>query len=257
MSGAVRSRVVVAHEADDIRDAALRVVRSLDLEGVGVADGESARALVMATPPPAALVVDVGLPRVLAYQLVDELRARGLPIGVVLIASVYSRTAYKRRPTSLHGADDYVEQHHLPDQLGEKLLRLLPARGPDAGAAPVPQAEDDQREEYDRIKRAGEGRLAFRYVTRHEAILRARKLAEVVVADLLLYAGPETDQVRTRSELEALLGADLNATRELLALRVPAEIASAEDFLGAALDAYLGARAGANPSTIAARTKGP
>ncbi len=266
MSGTPSSRparVIVAHEADDIRDAALRVIRELGLEGVGVADGESARALVLSSPPPAALVVDVGLPRVLAYQLVDEVRAAGAAIGVILVASVYSRTAYKRRPASLHGADDYVEQHHLPDQLGEKLLRLLPAGtvGP-AGVASARQAARTpvhgqqnghppaHREESERIRKAGEGRLAFRYVTPDEAIARARKLAEVVVADLLLYAGAGVDHARTREELERLLGADLAAGRELLALRVPAEIAAAHDYVGAALDAYLDTRAGSNPSTI-------
>jgi CheY-like chemotaxis protein len=258
------ARIVVAHEADDLRDAALRVVRGLGLEGVGVADGESARALVLASPPPAALVVDVGLPRVLAYQLVDEVRAAGLPLGVILIASVYSRTAYKRRPASLHGADDYVEQHHLPDQLGEKLLRLLPpgtttpaahAAAAAAAAHPVHAggsngAPPGLREESERIRKAGEGRLAFRYATPEEAMARARKLAEVIVADLLLYAGAEVDRARTRTELEGLLGTDLAAGRDLLALRVPAEIAAAHDYVGAALDAYVDARAGANPSTI-------
>jgi CheY-like chemotaxis protein len=256
------ARVVVAHEADDLRDAALRVVREMGLEGVGVADGESARALVLAQPPPAALVVDVGLPRVLAYQLVDDVRAAGVPMGVILVASVYSRTAYKRRPSSLHGADDYVEQHHVPDQLGEKLLRLLPpgtitaaaeaaaslaARHPVHGAG---GGLPGQREENERIRKAGEGRLAFRYATPEEAMARARKLAEVIVADLLLYAGAEVDRARTRAELERLLGNDLAAGRDLLALRVPPEVASAHDYVGAALDAYVNARTGANPSTI-------
>jgi CheY-like chemotaxis protein len=258
-----KPRVVVAHEADDIRDAALRVVRELGLEGVGVADGDSARALVLSTPPPAALVVDVGLPRVLAYQLVDEVRAVGAKIGIILVASVYSRTAYKRRPASLHGADDYVEQHHVPDQLGEKLLRVLPAGavGPDgialaqqAARSPVHGSASGQppgqREESERIRRAGESRLAFRYVSLDEGVARARKLAEVIVADLLLYAGAGADSAPTRAELEALLGKDLEAARELLALRVPPEVAAAHDYLGAALDAYLAARSASNPSTI-------
>lgn len=257
-----KARVIVAHEADDIRDAALRVVRALGLEGVGVADGESARALVLSDPPPAALVVDVGLPRVLAYQLVDEIRAVGARVGVILVASVYSRTAYKRRPASLHGADDYVEQHHVPDQLGEKLLGVLPygAVGPDgvavaqaAARSPVHGAAGQrpgQREESERIRKAGESRLAFRYLSLEEGVARAKKLAEVIVADLLLYAGAGVDQAPTRAELEALLGNDLTAARELLALRVPAEVAAAQDYVGAALEAYLAARSAPNPSTI-------
>jgi hypothetical protein len=193
---------------------------------------------LFSTPTPAALVLDVGLPRVTSYQLVDELRARKVPVAVILIASVYSRTAYKRRPTSLHGADDYVEQHHVPDQLGAKVARLL-------GGELHPHDEPGESE---LIRRAGESRLSFRYTTREEAVVRARKLAEVVVADLLLYSGPEVDRARTRAELEAALGEGLGACREYLALRVPAEIASIEDFVAGALDAYLSSREGSrNP----------
>ena len=49
---------------------------------------------------------------------------------VVLVASVYRPTGYKRRPTRLYGADDYIEIHHLGDALSVKLRRLLglPAR---------------------------------------------------------------------------------------------------------------------------------
>jgi CheY-like chemotaxis protein len=243
------TRVIVAHESDAIRDAALRVVRGLGFEGVGVADGDSVRALVFAPPAPAALVLDVGLPAVAAYQLVDEVRGRDVPVAVVLVASVYSRTAYKRRPTSLHGADDYVEQHHVPDQLGPKLERLLGRRTPPHGVAAAGTAAGaaagtlaGDHAVADAIRRAGEGRLAFRYTTRDEAVARARQLAEVVVADLLLYAAAEADSAPDRAALEALLGRDLNACRELLALRIPAEVAGIEDYVGHALDRYLAAR---------------
>jgi DNA-binding response OmpR family regulator len=228
---------VVAHESDAIRDAALRVARELGLEAVGVADGESARVLLLGTPTPAALVLDVGLPAVMAYELVEDIRARDLSVAVVLVASVYSHTAYKRRPTSLHGADDYVEQHHVPDQLGPKLRALLGARAGAAAAPPRPASRDASLA--NAIRRAGEGRLAFRYATRDEAQARAHKLAEVIVADLLLYAGADVDQAASRAELEARLGDDLQACRELLALRVPAEVAAAEDYVGQALERFL------------------
>jgi DNA-binding response OmpR family regulator len=237
----VSGRIVVAHEQGDIRDAALRVVRGLGFEGVGVADGESARALVLGEPPPLALVVDVGLSPPYAYQLVDELRAHGKPVGVVLVASVYSRTAYKRKPVSLHGADDYVEQHHVPDQLGDKLVRMLnvPRR---AALAAVPS-----HEEAEQLRRAGEGRLAFRYGSAGEALARAEKLAEVIVADLLLYAGAEADRVRSADDLARLLGEDLISARELLALRVPAEVAAAKALVAGALDRFVAARQSVAP----------
>ena len=54
----IRQRNIVAHESDAIREAALRVVRELGHEAIGVADGDSARALLFSTPAPAALVTN-------------------------------------------------------------------------------------------------------------------------------------------------------------------------------------------------------
>ncbi len=235
-------RVLVAHETDTIRDAALRVVREAGYEAVGVAEGESARTLLFAEPYPAALVVDVGLPKRLGYELVEDIRERGLPTRVVLVASVYSKTAYKRRPTSLYGADDYVEQHHIFDQLPAKLARLLPA------PRPVPDRDvhgpltPDERAEHDRVKSAGEGRLAFRYATRAEGIERARRLARLIVADLVLYNGAAVEEGLAAGDLPRRIAGDLAAGRELFALRVPAELVDEEDYIGAALDEFVRAR---------------
>jgi DNA-binding response OmpR family regulator len=234
-------RIVVAHESDAIRDAALKVVRERGWQAVGVADGDSVRALLFTSPAPAALVLDVGLSQVAPFELVDEVRRAGSEVAVILIASVYSRTAYKRRPKSLHGADDYIEQHHLPDQLGPKLEHLLGRRGP---SAPHPAAAAADARLADAIRRAGEGRLAFRYTTQGEAVARAHKLAEVVVADLLLYSSAEIDTASSRERVEEILGRDLQSCREFLALRIPAEIAGIEDFVGQALDRYVAARRG-------------
>lgn len=240
--------MIVAHESDAIRDAALRVVREAGFEGVGVADGESARALTLSLPYPAALVVDVALPRVLGYQLCEEIRSRGIPTRVVLVASVYSKTAYKRRPSSLYGADDYVEQHHIPDQLAKKLVRLVPSAqlldNAPRSVHDMASLSASERAALDVIRCAGEDRLAFRYATREEGVERARRLARLILSDMVLYNGALVDQGIRNGDLEARLGKDMVAGRELFALRVPAEIASVEDFLGAALAEFVSVRKG-------------
>src|SRR5208337_2285915 len=60
-----------------------------------------------------------------ALRLLTRHRPPAADTKVVLLASVYRHTAYKRRPTSLYGAHDYVEQHHVPDLLPTKLCALL------------------------------------------------------------------------------------------------------------------------------------
>jgi CheY-like chemotaxis protein len=240
-------RIVVAHDEPAIRDAALRVAREAGYEAVGVADGGSARVLLLATRPvPAALVVDVALPGALGYELADEIARAGLRTRVILVASVYSKTAYKRRPSSLYGAHDYLEQHHVVDQLGPKLERAIRSIDGAGEVAPLP-APLAHPPESAAIREAGEQRLSFRYRDPAEAQDRARSLARLLVADLMLYAGDEVGAwaaAGARGPLPERLARDLAEGRRLFELRVPREIAGDQDYLLEALQQALRARAG-------------
>lgn len=241
-------RVLVAHDEQRLRESAMQVARTAGYEVVGVADGDSARILLHSQPVPAALVVDVALPRVAAYELCDEIAREGLPTVVILIASVFSKTAYKRRPTSLYGAHDYVEQHHIVDQLAPKLERAISAT-PGGPASPIPHGRLSQTAQHRalRIQEAGEARLAFRYRDRAEGIERAQRLARLIVADVLLYCGDEVAEWRAQGAGGAIptaLADDLDEGRRLFELRVPPEIAGDHDFVGEALAELLAGKVG-------------
>src|SRR5439155_17863949 len=109
------STIIVAHESETIREAIRHLCADAGYAVRTVGDG--AAALEMLALRPAALVLDVALPVVHAYEVVEAVRKETPDTRVVLVASIYNRTGYKRRPTSLYGADDYVEQHHIPDAL--------------------------------------------------------------------------------------------------------------------------------------------
>jgi CheY-like chemotaxis protein len=224
-------RVLVAHESESIRE----VIRHL-LDGAGwgvqaVADGRAALAALAL--PPDALVLDVALPEVHAWEIVEEARKRAPATRVVLVASVYNRTGYKRRPTSLYGADDYVEQHHIPDALVGKLERLI---GPPPRAQTAP-AEDADTPDGRAIRDAGEQRLDP-LVSDPQAVQRAERLAWLIVSDIALYNGDALDHADALGhdgELEARLRLDLEEGRLLFDVRVPEEVRRTRDFIGDAL----------------------
>lgn len=228
------SRVVVAHEEAKIREPAVDVARQLGLEAVGVADGQSARELLRWAAPDI-LVVDVGLPGVLGYQLIDEIKALGLPTRVILIASVYSKTAYKRRPSSLYGAFDYIEQHHIVDDLAGKLWAALGESG-DGREREV--GEDTMQRERGEIADAGVRRLRYdgTVLSPDE---NARRLARLLVADVLLYAGESAEAWIERgahpSEVPEQLTQDLREARRLFNAEVPETVRVRADYVGDAL----------------------
>lgn len=228
------SRIVIAHEEGKIRELALDVARELGLDAVGVADGGSVKALLRWAAPDV-LVVDVGLPGVLGYQLIDEVKHLALPTQVILIASVYSKTAYKRKPSTLYGAFDYIEQHHIVDELASKLFAAL---GESADGRERDAGEHTMQRERGEIASAGVRRLQFGAALM-PADDNARRLARLLVADVLLYAGDAAeawiDSGARPDEIPEQLSEDLREARRLFNAEVPETVRARCDFVGEAL----------------------
>jgi CheY-like chemotaxis protein len=240
----VSPTIVIAHESATIREAIMRLCAEAGYDVHGVGDGGAA--IDALAKRPAALVLDVALPTVHAYEVVEEVKRRAPSTRVVLVASIYNRTGYKRRPTSLYGADDYVEQHHIPDSLLVKLERLI---GPAPHAVELPDAHAETPESR-RIRVAGEERMSplpQKAATSQapqsapptqQMIERAERLARIIVADIALYNGDALDAAEHHghdAELEARLRLDLEEGRLLFDLRVPPEVRKLRDFIGEAL----------------------
>jgi CheY-like chemotaxis protein len=230
------AEVVVAHESDTIREAIRRLCADAGYAVHAVGEGKAALAALERRP--AALVLDVALPTVHAYEIVEEVKRRAPDTRIVLVASIYNRTGYKRRPTSLYGADDYVEQHHIPDALLVKLERLI-GPAPRAVELPPPHVLTPEGAE---IRDAGEQRFSAlpqeQRAPTPQMIERAERLARLIVADIALYNGDALDAADHHGhelELEARLRMDLEEGRLLFDLRVPAEVRRVRDFIAEAL----------------------
>jgi predicted Zn finger-like uncharacterized protein len=176
--GAVRQTVVVAHESPAVCATVGRVLEDSGYAARYVHDGARAVAAFDASLPdhPVALVLDVGVPQVMAFQVIQILRGRpgAGAVKIILLASVFERTRYKRRPTSLHGADGYVELHHVPDRLGGLLTDLLHAQSTPAPRTHLPV----ERAVAESLRPASEPVLGEE---------GARGLARRLVSDVALY----------------------------------------------------------------------
>lgn len=174
-------RVIVGHEHPGACRTLAAVLRQGGYEPVCLAKGEQVLSAFDAAMPelPSALCLDVGIPGVLAFEVIAHLRAnphtKTLPI--ILLASVFERTRYKRRPNRLYGADTYLELHHVPDRLIE-VLEALRARAP----------LDDERRQAP-LERAAAAPLRDAGDLTGDDALRRR--ARRTLMDLALYHGDE------------------------------------------------------------------
>ncbi len=135
--------VLVAHDSSVVADMITGTLQRAGMRTDYAPNG--LEALRKATElRPQAMVVDVGLTGIYGFELCERLKGSSdtRSIKIILLSSVYGLTAYKRAPVTLYGADDYIEKHHIPDQLADRLRRLLSGEA----AAVQPPVAGAQRE---------------------------------------------------------------------------------------------------------------
>jgi DNA-binding response OmpR family regulator len=197
LSDGRRPRVLLGHGGPVIAGAAKRI---LDAHGFEVAIASNSQRVESALAEGGwdALVVDVALPGAPGFELTGVAREAGVKV-VILVASVFRRTSYKRRPRRLYGADDYVEIHHLGDHLPNRLRAHLGMRDTQLPAETL-------REVLGTINERGDEHLREQ---------TPRGLAMLIVADLLLYNGDRITEADSVEEALAAVATDLDGAREL------------------------------------------
>jgi hypothetical protein len=196
-----------------------------------------------------------------AFELCDRVRAdkslRGT--GLILIASVFQQTRYKRAPTSLYGADDYIEKHHIRDRLPDKVARLLPAGAqtparPAAPAAaatiPPPKAANkkhhgsiEPREEEALIREElygpqGQERQGLKRLQE-----RLRRYARIIISDIALYNQELVERGIREGTFSELLQKEIEEGHRLYLVRVPSS-SGGEDFYHEAVRDFIAKRTG-------------
>ena len=241
-------RVLVAHGDPQLCTTIEEVLRHSGMDCRSCSDGEQALSL-MAQKAPHVIVLDVALPGLYAFEAVEKIRCRpGLEkVKILLVSSVYNKTAYKRTPVSLYGADDYIEKHHIPGDLVVKISQLLrretdlPLAGePSDDAGKKPQDPYDPAPFIERIKErilhleeqeGGE--------TEEE---KARRFARLIVADIALYSQPKVDEGISLGTFFEILAPEIAEGRRLFEERFGSAASPQDDFLQEAFRDFVASR---------------
>jgi predicted Zn finger-like uncharacterized protein len=230
-----RARVLLATDGVEFQSLITEVLDAGGIEIRSVRSGDEAWEEFGGWRPHVALL-DVALPGVPAFELCDRVRATPElnGTGLILIASVFQQTRYKRAPTSLYGADDYIEKHHIRDWLPDKIARLLPpgATGPApaAAAGPAPAAPGgkhhaliDEREKRTLIQEElgvrGEPHRGLERIREN-----LRRFARIIVSDIALYNQELVEEGIREGTFTELLGKELEEGRRLFLTRVPPSV---------------------------------
>jgi DNA-binding response OmpR family regulator len=176
--------------------------------------------------PPQVAIVDVALPGLFAFEVVEKVRKRpGLAgVKIMLLSSVYNKMAYKRRPNTLYGADDYIEKHHIPFDLIAKIHNLIEGKPPAATGEGSAPEEVPTPLEIDALK------ARLQHAEESESVLapsdlaalaKAQRLARIIASDISLYDEAKVmEGIRSGTFFE-LFAAEIAEGRQHFLARIP------------------------------------
>lgn len=269
--------VLVAVEGTATKEMIQEVLQAEGYEAVLASTGKEALTVLGQSRPLVALL-DVGLPEIMGFELCERIKKseRFRDTKVILVASIYDKTRYKREPDSLYGADDYIERHHIQDRLIPKIEELLgrrpevpieaPAPRPTPAAqkpAPVLRGMDDMLLEEATIYEPtlpATGPEPRPHVMpppiqsvkkppitgdpdKHEA---AKRLARLILSDIALYNQRAVEDGIRNNTFHQLLKNELDEGRRLYRSRVSPDITAAADYYEQAIEEFIRKRKGSS-----------
>jgi len=250
-------KVVVANESFAFCKAVSDVLLRESFDVSAYNDGREAFNAIMQLKPDVVLL-DVALPSMYGFEVCDAIRKNPeiSSVKVILIASIYDKTRYKRAPLSLYGADDYIEKHHIPDSLVAMVYRLVSGQKPfeppsgtmaeveeEAQSAPQelsPSEMNDHEITRRDLKRYEERETSLPSSPSEpelpEAHVKARRFARIIVSDIVLYNQARVEEGVSNGTFYQLLADDIGEGRALYLSRVPDEITSGTSYLEEAFE---------------------
>ncbi len=242
--------VLMAHESPAFCATVAKVLANDPVALSIYHDGRAAFDAIRETQPDVVLL-DVALPSMFGFEICEEIRKDAVlaQTKIILIASIYDKTRYKRNPQSLYGADDYIEKHHIPDDLATKIYRLVAGQKTCDGVqtAAVEQsatvdmpfvsrreldAQEESRRDLQLVEQQDITSVAVEgcdVVT--EEHLLARKLARNIASDIMLYNQAKVEEGVRNGTLFQLLSDDMEEGRRIFRQRVSPGIQDDEPYL--------------------------
>lgn len=189
---------------------------------------------------PAYAVVEVALPKIYGFEVCKRLKSRPetKDMKVILIPAIHDRTKYRREPTSLYGADEYLEEHEISSGLMDKIAQLKggPTAGETAPAAaaepsrPAPQAPPQQPAAASVKPPAAPEKKEEAPAPSNEDVERAKRLSRTILNDIYLYNSAKVEEAIRKNTFYEVFEAELREGRKLYDNRIPLETRNKGDF---------------------------
>lgn len=283
-------KVLVAIDGEGTKELIKELLSEASFKVIEAASGNEIIPLLNRQRPAVALI-DVGLPDGLGSDFCNMIKKdpRLKETVVILMASIYEKNnKYRRQPSSLFGADDYIERHHVQKDLLVRIRKHLnrkqtgeaPTEPPQKAETSIPPSLGERSQPFleetvrppdpavggDSSPSVDEAEISFGEKQRSAPVLEesapslteapvekaaepkehedARRLARIIVSDIVLYNKKKVDEGIRSNTFYELLKEEIEEGRKHYDSRVPPEIQKVRDFYKEAFEDFIRKRKG-------------
>lgn len=228
-------KIMVAHADPSVIERAKASLSLRDYEILTSTDGVDMMIKALKELPHVT-IVDVALPKIYGFEACKRLRDRDetKDMKLILISSIYDKKRYRREPSSLYGADDYIDEHLIEEELMKKVNALtrpkeemphMPVMEEKPSLAP-PTVEAPQKVE----------------APSDEMVEKAKRLSRTIFSDIYLYSAPKVENSIRNNKFKEVFAPELKEGIKLYESRIPPEIRSKGNFFEKELENFINIR---------------
>ncbi len=241
------NKVLVAHEEPSVAERLRTTLAAHGYHVVTARDG--IEAMVNATRElPFLSILSVSIPKIYGFEVCRRLKSRPETgeMKVILIPSVYDERRYRREPSSLYSADDYLEEQQIEEQLIKKIEVLKgtttePAQ-PAAAGRPAEEPADVRpvaEQKPVAIEERQKPAAAAQPPEMKDMVEKAKRLARTIISDIHLYSKAKMDNAIKDNTFHKVFESELREGLKLYENRIPVQVRAMGDFFNEAINNFI------------------
>jgi len=253
-----KTKVLIAHGDNKLLSEMESLIKSAGFIPIVSRDG--IEAIVKASKElPFVAVLDVALPKEYGFDVCKKLKEIEYTkdIKVILVASVYDKTRYKRPPASLYGADDIIEDHEIKDFLIPKIEALRAGissetqptvtsppqrpipKGFDSFVPPTVTSPQGTVTSPPKTVTSPQVEPSRAPSIEDDMVEKARRLARTIISDIYFYNPKKFDEAVKQGTFYESFKEELKEGLKLYESRIPNEIRRQRDYFREEIDAFI------------------
>jgi len=207
--------VLIADEPRAFRSFLRKSLEDMGCRVIVLDDGAATEEYLRDSETPHVAFLNVVLRNIMGFEICEKIRGNPAlkKIKIVLIGAIFRIDRFRRNPANLYGADDYIEEFIVRQDLRERMRKLL-------GLPMIEEPGNDDSKPIDLME-------------------HAQRLARTILTDILLYNLEKADQWILEDKFRTELAAEIQEGEQYFLSKITSDRPEIPEIYHHTIDEYL------------------